>query len=125
MNECISKLEEATKKTGEGCLAGASWGSFAHYQAWRFCGGQGLKDETLKVQEVERPWNWIKGMLQKAEYIGLMVNTGCDTVFAMFVALCDEHDQMMIVKQAKGLKQVIVCGMRQEFKWKNKVFFIV
>ncbi len=50
-----------------------------------------------------------------------MVNTGCDTVFALFVALCDEHDQMMIAKQAKGLKQVIVCGMRQEFKCKKKV----
>ncbi len=84
-------------------------------------GGQGLEEETLKVLEVERPWNWIKGMLQKDEYIGLMVNTGCDTVFALFVALCDEHDQMMIAKQAKGLKQVIVCGMRQEFKCKKKV----
>ncbi len=28
---------------------------------------------------------------------------------------------MMIVKQAKGLKQVIVCGMRQEFKCKKKM----
>lgn len=42
-----------------------------------------------------------------------------NTDFALCVALCDEHDQIMIAKQAKGLKQVIVCDMRQEFKCKN------